>query len=201
MLRITDLLEVPDRGEASFDGDDILALSPHGRIDYRRKMAMVFQQSALYNASVYDNVAMGLRIRGIDKQMTKERAEEALKAVNLYDLRAARAHSLSGGEAQRLCLAGALIVEPEGLLLDEPMANLDPANAIIVEGIVRDYASEKRGIVVFTTHNMFEAKRLADRVLLLIDGRVVEEGDAVEVLDRPKEDMTARFLRGEIVFG
>jgi tungstate transport system ATP-binding protein len=201
MLRIADLLEVPDRGEASFDGDNILDLGPNDRIDYRRKMAMVFQQPVLYNASVYDNVAMGMRIRGIDKQLTRERVEEALKAVNLYDLRDARAHSLSGGEAQRLCLAGALVVKPEGLLLDEPTANLDPANAIIVEKIVKEYASEKKGIVVFTTHNMFEAKRLADRVLLLIEGRVIEEGAAVEVLVKPKEDMTARFLRGEMIFG
>lgn len=201
ILRMADLLDVPDRGEMSFDGNDILALGPEERIDYRRRMAMVFQQPALYNLNVYDNVAMGLRIRGIDKQVTGKRVEEALRAVDLYDLRAARAHSLSGGEAQRLCLAGAMVVEPEGLLLDEPTANLDPVNTIIVEKIIREYASEKKGIVVFTTHNMFEAKRLADRVLLLIEGRVIEEGDAVEVLNNPKEDMTARFLKGEMAFG
>lgn len=145
ILRMADLLDVPDRGEMSFDGNDILALGPEERIDYRRRIAMVFQQPALYNLNVYDNVAMGLRIRGIDKQVTGKRVEEALRAVDLYDLRAARAHSLSGGEAQRLCLAGAMVVEPEGLLLDEPTANLDPVNTIIVEKIIREYASEKRG--------------------------------------------------------
>lgn len=201
ILRIADLLEAPDAGEIAFDGDDVMAMGPEERIEYRRRMAMVFQQPALYDLSVYDNIAMGLKIRGIDKMVAGKRVEEALKAVNLYDLRAARAHSLSGGEAQRLCLAGAMVVEPEGLLLDEPTANLDPANTIIVEEIIREYARDKKGIVVFTTHNMFEAKRLADGVLFLMDGRAIEEGDAAEVLDNPKEDMTARFLKGEIVFG
>jgi len=201
ILRIADLLEAPDVGEIAFDGDDVLSLGPEGRIDYRRRMAMVFQQPALYDLTVYDNVAMGLRIRGMDKGVAAKRIEEALKAVNLYDLRATRAQTLSGGEVQRLCLAGAMAVEPECLLLDEPTANLDPANVIIVEEIIREYASDKKGIVVFTTHNMFEAKRIADRVLLLIEGRAIEEGDAVEVLNNPKEDMTARFLKGEMVFG
>jgi len=201
ILRIADLLEAPDAGEIAFNGDDVLALGPEERIEYRRRMAMVFQQPALYDLSVYDNVAIGLRIRGIDKVVAGKRVEEALKAVNLYDLRSARAHSLSGGEAQRLCLAGAMVVEPEGLLLDEPTANLDPANTIIVEEIIREYASVKKGIVVFTTHNMFEAKRLADRILFLMEGRAIEEGDAAKVLNNPKEDMTARFLKGEMVFG
>jgi len=200
MLRIADLLEAPDGGDASFDGEDILALGTEERVNYRRRVAMVFQQPALYNTSVYDNVALGLRFRGIDKQMIRKGVEEALKAVNLYDLRAARANSLSGGESQRLCLAVALAVEPECLFLDEPTGNLDPANTIIVEKIVKDYARNKRGVVVFTTHNMFEAKRMADSILLLIGGRAIEKGDAADVLERPKEDITARFLRGENVF-
>jgi len=201
ILRVADLLEAPDSGAIAFDGNDVLSLGPEERIGYRRRMAMVFQQPALYDMSVFDNVAMGLRIRGMDKGVAGKRAEEALKAVNLYDLRAARAHSLSGGEAQRLCLAGAMAVEPEGLLLDEPTANLDPANTIIVEEIIRRYAKEKGGIVIFTTHNMFEAKRLADRVLFLMEGRAIEEGEAAEVLNNPKGEMTARFLKGEMVLG
>lgn len=201
ILRMIDLLEKPDRGEIIYDNVNILALDSDEEIACRRKMAVVFQQPVLYKMSVYDNVSIGLKIRGMEKRFMKERVQSALEAVNLYDYRDSQAHTLSGGEAQRLCLARALVLEPEILLLDEPTANLDPANTIVVENIVREYGRNGKGVVIFTTHNMFEAKRLADRILLLVDGRIVEEGDAAEFFASPHDDRAAKFVRGEIILG
>ncbi|MEM2885772.1 MAG: ATP-binding cassette domain-containing protein, partial [Thermoproteota archaeon] len=124
-----------------------------------------------------------------------------LEAVNLRSRKKDWALDLSGGEAQRVCLARALALQPEVLLLDEPTANLDPANAAIVESAVREFAEKERGVVVFATHNMFEARRLAGRVLLLIGGEVIEECDAGKFFSNPDDERSAEFVRGGIVFG
>ena len=201
ILRIIDLLEEPDEGEIFFDDVNLLQLKSEEKTAYRKKMAMVFQQPILYNMSVYDNVAIGLKLRSADRSLVRERAGDALKKVNLFDYKSRHAYTLSGGEAQRLCLARALTLKPEVLLLDEPTANLDPANTIIIEKIVREYVKNEKGVVLLATHNMFEAKRLADRVALLINGAIIEENGAGEFFSNPKDARTASFTRGEIVFG
>ncbi len=199
MLKIIDLLVEADQGEILFNGVNLLQIKSDEKVAYRKKMAMVFQQPVLYDSSVYDNVSIGLRLRSADKNLIKERAENALKMVNLFDYRSRHAHTLSGGEAQRLCLARTLALEPEVLLLDEPTANLDPANTIIIENIVREYAKKEQSAVIFTTHNMFEARRLADRVALLVNGAIIEEKSAEEFFNSPSDPRTASFIRGEIV--
>ncbi len=197
-LKIIDLLEEPDRGEVLFNNVNILHLKNRERIAYRKRMAMVFQQPTIYNMKVRDNIALGLKIRKMDKTSIKEEVDEALRAVNLVEYRDKHAYTLSGGEGQRLCLAMALALRPELLLLDEPTANLDPTNMIIVEKIIREYA-EKGGTVVFTTHNMFEAKRLANTIALLVDGAIIEEDTVEDFFNNPKDNRTAQFVKGEIV--
>lgn len=199
ILRMIDLLDEPDRGEIFFNSVNICKLKAEEKAIWRKKMAMVFQQPILYNTSVYENIAIGLKIRGGKKDSIKTKAFEALRLVNLFDYKSRHANTLSGGEAQRLCLARALALEPEVLLLDEPTANLDPANTLIIENIVRDYVKNKKSIGIFTTHNMFEAKRLADRVALLINGAIVEENGAEEFFSNPRDVRTASFIRGELV--
>jgi tungstate transport system ATP-binding protein len=198
-LKIIDLLEEPDKGEVFYNNIDMLKLNENEMITYRKKMAIVFQQPTLYNTKVYDNVALGLKIRGSEKMQIRQKVKDSLEAVNLLDFAEKHAYTLSGGEAQRLCLAMALALQPEVLLLDEPTANLDPANIIIVENIIREYA-KKRGVAIFTTHNMFEAKRLADKVALLINGSIIEEADVQDFFSNQKDDRTAKFVRGEIAF-
>lgn len=198
-LRIIDMLDEPDKGEILFDDVNILALKEKDKVTYRKRMAVVFQQPTLYNAKVSENVALGLKIRHFERSLLKQKIEDSLKAVNLLDYKDKHAYTLSGGEAQRLCLAMALALEPEVLLLDEPTANLDPSNIVIVEKIIKDYAGHG-GTVIFTTHNMFEARRLADRVAMLIDGLIIEEADVEDFFNNPRDERAAKFVKGEIVF-
>lgn len=200
LLKIADMLEVPDSGKIYFDEVDLLGLDHSSRLEYVRRMAMVFQHPILYNMSVYNNVSIGLRIRGFSRSEIEYRVKKVLNEVNLYEYRDKHAYTLSGGEAQRLCLARALVLEPRILLLDEPTANLDPANKYAIEKIVREYCRRNKAIIIFTTHDMLEAKRLADRVGLLLDGKIVKEDNVQEFFIHSKNELIANFLGGEIVF-
>lgn len=196
-LRLISILDKPDKGKIFFDGVDTEGVDEKTAISLRRRLAFVFQQPVVYNTSVYKNVAVGLEIRGYGEEETAERVKKALETVNLHGFRDRNANVLSGGEVQRLCLARALAIDPELLLLDEPTANLDPANVLIVEEAIREY-NRRGGTVLFTTHNMFEAKRLGKRVALLINGEVVETSKVEEFFSNPKEETTKRFIRGEL---
>jgi tungstate transport system ATP-binding protein len=137
-----------------------------------------------------------MRLRGRDPGA---RAGELLARLALEDLRTASASSLSGGEAQRVALARALAVDPEVLLLDEPTANLDPYNMGLVEGLIQELRDESRCTLVVVTHNVFQARRLADRVAMLHEGRLIEEGEAADFFEHPRDARAAAFVRGELV--
>ncbi|MGQ9597627.1 MAG: ABC transporter ATP-binding protein [Thermoproteota archaeon] len=196
-LRLIGILDRPDRGEVFFDGISTRGIDEKTAISLRRRIAFVFQQPVVYSTSIYGNVAMGLKIRGYGKREMTERVERALEIVRLNEFKDMDATVLSGGEVQRLCLARALAIEPELLLLDEPTANLDPTNVLIVEEVIREY-NRRGGTVLFTTHNMFEAKRLARRLALLMNGEIVEANEAEGFFNNPREEVTRSFIRGEL---
>jgi len=161
----------------------------------RRRQALVFQRPVLLRRSVAANVRFVLRLRGVD---SAERCRELLAYVGLADLAQQPARRLSGGEQQRLALARALALAPEILLLDEPTANLDPAATAAIEAIVQ--AAHRLGTkVLFVTHDLGQARRLADEVVFLHRGRVLEHTPAPEFFERPVSREAWDYLAGRLV--
>lgn len=193
LLRLLQFLERPADGHVWFRGERVDGPAP---IDLARRITTVFQRPAMLDRSVRDNVRFGLRLRGITAEAL---VDALLERVGLSSLDKAAARTLSGGEMQRVALARAIATEPEVLLLDEPAANLDPANVAIVERLIRE--EQARGTtMVLVTHNTHEARRLAHRILLLIDGEVVEHGQTDTFFGAPSDPRTRAFLAGELIY-
>jgi tungstate transport system ATP-binding protein len=196
LLRLLNFLEPPTTGAIRFQGHTI-DLKAGVPIALRRQVTTVFQRPLLLATSVIDNVMYGLRLRGLPN--ARDRARRALAHVGLAHLAAKPAHTLSGGEMQRVAVARALICEPAVLLLDEPTATLDPANVQLIEAAIRE-AQQRRTTVVLVTHNLFQARRLARRVALLLDGRLVEVADAATFFEAPHDARAVAFVRGEMIY-
>jgi len=166
----------------------------------RRSITLVMQRSYLFHTSVYNNIAMGLKYRGLDREVLKDRVLKCAEALDIKRFLHRNARTLSGGEKQRVALARALALKPDLLLLDESTANLDPESIIIIERVLRDYQKESGATIIFVTHNVFQAKRLADRAYLLMRGRIIEEGESKEFFENPGSALAKGFLGGEIVY-
>lgn len=197
LLRLLNFLEPPTYGCVRFLDQ---AFYPHSKVplDTRRRVTMVFQQPLLLNNSVRANVDFGLRLRG--EKDTENQIDEVLDQVGLASLSNRQARTLSGGEAQRVALARAMVLQPDVLLMDEPTANLDPYNVGIIEEIICSLNARLRTTVVLVTHNIFQARRLADRVGLLLEGRLIEIADVESFYKAPQDPRTAAFVRGEMVY-
>jgi tungstate transport system ATP-binding protein len=195
-LRLLNFLEAPTHGtirfrEHAFDGAQEAPLA------IRRRVTTVFQRPVLLKRSVEANVAYGLRLRGMRNHADVIQA--ALDEVGLAGLAKQPARTLSGGEAQRVALARAMILHPDALLLDEPTANLDPYNVGLIEQIVARLSADHGTTIVLVTHNVFQAKRLAQRVAFMLDGQIVEVADVATFFDAPRDPRTAAFVAGEMV--
>jgi tungstate transport system ATP-binding protein len=188
LLRLLHGLIDPTAGEVRWGGR---------RLDeaLRKRQAMVFQRPVLLRRSVAANVAFALRLRG---SATAARCEALLRHVGLGELARRPARLLSVGEQQRLALARALAVEPEVLLLDEPTASLDPASTAAIEGIIR--AAHLRGVkIILVTHDLGQAQRLADEVVFLHRGRLVEQSAAASFFDAPRSPEARDYRAGRLV--
>jgi tungstate transport system ATP-binding protein len=194
LLRLLNFLEHPTAGRIMYQGQAINGSAP---LAVRRQVTTVFQRPMLLKASVHANVTYGLRLRG---QRVDGQVHDILVRVGLEQLARSYAHKLSGGEMQRVALARALVIDPAVLLLDEPTANLDPYNIGLIEDIVRQHNRERGTTVVLVTHNVFQARRLADRVGLMLSGRLVEVADTPTFFDAPSDPRTAAFVRGDMVY-
>jgi len=197
LLRLLNFLETPTEGTVNFRGHPFNA-KQEMPLTNRRRVTTVFQRPYLLNRSVEANVKYGLKLRG--QRDGKLQVEQALKQVGVLELAEQKAKTLSGGEAQRVALARAIVVQPEVLLLDEPTANLDPANVALIEDIVRNLNRQQSTTMVLVTHNIFQAKRLAHRVAFLLEGKIVEIADTDTFFTSPKDPRTAAFVGGDMVY-
>ena len=199
LLRLISLLIRQDSGSIMIQGVDTEGSEEHRR-RLRKQTAMVFQYSALFDTSIFNNVALGLKIRGFGEKEIETRVRDILGLVKLSGLEKRRANTLSGGEAQRVALARALVVQPKVLLLDEATANLDPKNVEIIEGLVTRANVESKTSIIIATHNLNQARRLTNRTAFLLDGEQVEVGDTAEIYENPKDERTAAFMAGRMVW-
>lgn len=196
--RMNDLVEgCKITGKVTLDGDDI-----YGDMDVnllRKRVGMVFQKPNPFPMSIYDNVAYGPRIHGIkNKAQLDEIVERSLKGAALWDEVSDRlkksALGLSGGQQQRLCIARALAVEPEVLLMDEPTSALDPISTLKIEDLMDDLKSKYT--VAIVTHNMQQATRIADYTAFFLVGEVVEYATTDELFTMPKDKRTEDYITG-----
>ena len=194
LLRLLNFLESPTSGTLVYQSQMTSSKMP---IRARRQVTTVFQRPVLLRAPVCANVAYGLGLRG---ERADGRVAEMISRVGLANLAHAAAHKLSGGEMQRVALARALVIEPQVLLLDEPTANLDPYNVGLIEEIVRQQNCERGTTVVLVTHNVFQARRLAHRVGLMLGGHLIEINNTTAFFDSPSNPRTAAFVRGDMVY-
>ena len=185
-------------GQVHLDGEGIYGpeVDP---VLVRRRVGMVFQRSNPFPKSIFENVAYGLRIAGMhERGLVAERVERALRHAGLWeevkDRLSESGLSLSGGQQQRLCIARALAVEPEVLLMDEPASALDPIATAKIEDLVSDLRDQVT--IVIVTHNMQQAARVSQRTGFFYMGRLVEVGDTTQIFTRPKERETEDYITG-----
>lgn len=197
LLRLLNFLEPPSEGRVIFHGTTFRQ-GKEMPTSLRRRVTTVFQQPYLLNRTVAANVQYGLRLR--KNPNSHALVEAALAQVGLDHLAQQRARTLSGGEGQRVALARALVTQPEVLLLDEPTANLDPYNVGMIEKIIAETNREQKTTVVLVTHNVFQAKRLAHRVALMLDGSIIEINDVDTIFESPSDPRTAAFIGGKMVY-
>ncbi|MDA8586674.1 ABC transporter ATP-binding protein [Rhodobacteraceae bacterium] len=191
MKMIAGLLE-PTSGDVTFDGRSVLRDKPE-----HRGVVMVFQNYLLFPyMSVADNVGFGLKMRKIDPAEIKRRVGEMLEMVKLPDLGDRKPSALSGGQQQRVALARALIVQPNVLLLDEPLSNLDAHLRFEMRDLIRSLQQDMGITTIFVTHDQEEAVVLADRVALILDGKMKQYDAPDAFYKRPVDEATARFFGG-----
>ncbi len=184
-------------GTIQLEDENLYELDP---VEVRRMVGMVFQRPNPFpTMSVFDNVAIGLRLNGLRKKtVLAERVEESLQMAALWDEVKDRLHkpatALSGGQQQRLCIARALAVRPDVLLMDEPASALDPVSTLRVEDLIQQLKSSYT--IVIVTHNMQQAARVADQTAFFLSGELVEVGETNQLFTNPKDSRTEDYITG-----
>lgn len=182
----------PARGEIRFDG---IPLNQWNELEYRRKIAFVFQSPLLMDMTVEQNVALGLKFRGVERGEIRERVHAWMKRLGVDSLSKRRAGQLSGGEAQRVSLARAFVLDPELILLDEPFAALDPPTRASLLSDLSELLAEDHRTTVFVTHHLKEAAQVGQRVAVIIGGKARQVGTPRQVKLHPADEEVAAFLK------
>lgn len=190
LLRVLAGLEVPDAGQVLFDGEDVARVPPQNR-----DVAMVFQDHALYpHRSVRGNIEYPLRRRGVRGNKLNEAVERIASRLGILPILQRRPNNLSGGEAQRVALARALVRQPRCFLLDEPLSNLDVQIRAIARAEIKELQRELGVTSVYVTHDQDDVWELADRVAIMRDGRILQQGSPAELLQTPIHVFVAGFF-------
>ena len=191
LLKILALLMEPTSGQIFVNNEIVNNKIRHS---LRRRFTMVFQNTLFFNSSVHDNISYGLKIRNFPSDEVEKKIGDILEQLGLVELENRLMSELSVGQMQRVSLARALVLEPEILFLDEPTANLDPENNLIIEREILGFSKSKP--VVMSTHNTMQINRISDSVAFLSDGLIIDQGEK-EILEDPHDDRIKRFVAGE----
>ncbi|WP_455369290.1 ATP-binding cassette domain-containing protein [[Eubacterium] cellulosolvens] len=194
LLRIIGGLDFPNYGKIIFNRKELKTN------ELRKISTLVFQKSIMFNTTVFKNVAFGLKVRGFDTKKIRNKVFDSLSSVALEEFDKRKAKNLSGGEQQRVALARAFIIEPKILLLDEPTANLDPSNAIIIENVIKKILEKKSCIIIMATHNLHQAKRLSSLIVHLHYGKIIELSKPEKFFKKQDNKITQKFVSGELQF-
>jgi len=197
LVRHINRLIEPSAGDIHVDGVDVRALDARGLREYRRRqVSMVFQGFGLLpHLDVLENVAFGLMARGEDRQTALNKAREWIAAVGLEGYEKARPDALSGGMKQRVGLARALAVETGILLMDEAFSALDPLTRADMQDLLQGLQQRLKRTIVFVTHDLDEAVRLGNRIVIMKDGEIIQTGTPEDILSHPANDYVARFVK------
>ena len=196
LIRLVNRLETPDTGTVTVGGKDLSGLNGRELTDLRRKIGMVFQQfNLLEGKTVAHNIAIPLRMAGRPKEEIDRRVAEVLDFVELSEKKEAYVSQLSGGQKQRVGIARALATEPEILLCDEATSALDPQTTESILKLLKRVNQEMGITIMLITHQMQVIQMICDRVAVMEDGRIVEEGNVLDVFGRPQAEVTKRFVR------
>ncbi|QZA88418.1 phosphate ABC transporter ATP-binding protein [Salinarchaeum sp. IM2453] len=211
LLRLLACFHRPDTGSVKIDNTNVWELSKRERLRVRRRIGMVFQEPNLFDTTVRRNVNYGRHIRQswrdrlrrwvsrMTGEKTSHEVTEALNIVGLANAETRSAESLSGGEAQRVAFARALAYDPDFLLLDEPTSDLDPRNTAVIEDAINTARTRGMGVAI-ATHDMNQAKRIADRVAVMLEGQLIETGPTERVFTNPNDPRARKFIDGELVY-
>lgn len=199
ILRMINLLEEPTSGSILIDGRDT-KVCERERVSLRRRMSVVFQKPAALRGSVFENVALGLKFRGVPPGEIRQRVREALGLVGLDGYEGRKATSLSGGELQRVAIARAVVSRPEILLLDEPTANLDPSSTERIEDLILSLNERSGTTVLLSTHDMVQGQRLATRIAVILNRTVGQVGDSHQIFYQPGCREVARMVGVENIY-
>ncbi|TCS76800.1 tungstate transport system ATP-binding protein [Effusibacillus lacus] len=191
LLKILSFLERPSSGLIHFQGKSIAGKVP---LNLRRQIAIVFQEPLLFNTSVFENVAAGLKIRGVPKREIQPRVKNWLDRFGIAHLEKQYARSLSGGEAQRASLARAFVLEPEVLFLDEPFSALDAPTKESLREDLAEILRTTETTAVLVSHDFRDIERLTHRAVVLINGQIAAQGSPTELLHTPQPENVTKFL-------
>lgn len=197
LISLINGLTIPTEGRVVIEGDEF-SVNKDYKDCIRKNMTMVFQEPVMFKTTLKKNIQYGLKIRGL-KDFDNDIFQVA-KTLGLEEKLNQSATTLSGGEASRAALARAIVIKPRLLLLDEPTSNLDPQNVYIIETALMEMQKMLGNTILVVTHNMFQAKRIADNIIFILNGEIIECGMVKDIFERPKDIRTARFISGDMVY-